>query len=253
MSRQPWMSTNRPSIAVLIDPEKYLELPEDYRIAISTCEVDILLVGGSTMRRPTIAQVLADIRSRCDTPLILFPGGEDQLHGDADGVLLPSLFSGRSFDYVIGEHIRSATQLRSLDLPIYSCAYMLLDGGHQSSTAQVTGTKPIDPADSAEIIRMAIAAELIGWSCLYLEGGSGAAQHPPAHLISLLREKVDLPIIIGGGISDMQRLADVYAARPDMIVIGNAIEENPAFAHECVDYIAQRHHSPVAHQAIETL
>jgi len=62
---------------------------------------------------------------------------------------------------------------------------------------------------------------------MFLDAGSGA-QHPvPAEVISAVRQNVDTPIIVGGGIDSYEKAYSALAAGADVVVVGNGIERNP--------------------------
>jgi len=46
-------------------------------------------------------------------------------------------------------------------------------------------------------------------------------------LITAVREAVDTPIIVGGGINTAEKAEAALLAGADMIVVGNGIEDNP--------------------------
>jgi putative glycerol-1-phosphate prenyltransferase len=53
--------------------------------------------------------------------------------------------------------------------------YILIDGGKPTTVSYVSNTVPI-PADKPEIASAtALAGEMLGMKCIYLEAGSGAS------------------------------------------------------------------------------
>ena len=68
---------------------------------------------------------------------------------------------------------------------------------------------------------------MIGMSCVYLEAGSGASNSVNSTLISRVKSSINIPLVVGGGIDSTDKLEDVAAGTPDMIVIGNALEQDP--------------------------
>ena len=53
-------------------------------------------------------------------------------------------------------------------------------------------------------------------------------------MIQAVREAIDIPLIVGGGISSSQDAERIYRAGADLIVIGNAVEngKNESLLHE---------------------
>lgn len=218
------------SIAVLIDPEKsdngtfLLELLKKAAFA----GIDYIFIGGSTVTRAQFSITVDFIKEHSSIPLIIFPGSANQISPKADGLLYLSLLSGRNPDYLIGHHIESAAELIQMDLEIIPTAYLLIDGGTQSSVAYVSQTTPI-PRDKISIVKnTAIAGKLQGKKVLYLDAGSGAKYSVPVEIISSIKE-LELPIIIGGGIKTIEQIQNCHTAGASIVVIGNKLEEDSDF------------------------
>ena len=73
------------------------------------------------------------------------------------------------------------------------------------------------------------------WSDRAITGsaGSGAQQSISTEMISAVAGAIDIPLIVGGGIRTAQQAEAVLKAGADLIVVGNAFEEDrhhPLFA-----------------------
>lgn len=219
--------TKKQAIAVLIDPEKSQDeerLKELLDKAVFA-HVDYLFIGGSTVTRSQFERTAEFIHSNCSIPLIIFPGSSQQLSPKADAILFLSLVSGRNPDFLIGHHVQSAEELFYMDIEIIPTAYMLIEGGTQSSVAYVSQTTPI-PRDKINIVvQTAMAARMQGKKMLYLDAGSGAKMHVPAKMVEQLKI-VGLPIIIGGGVRDTETIQLLHQAGANIVVIGNKLEED---------------------------
>src|ERR1044072_1758142 len=141
--------SKKPLLAVLIDPDKYN--PDLIHIA-GRNKVSCFLVGGSKLENSDVGKTVKAIKKISSIPVILFPGDETQLCKDADGLLLLSLLSGRNPYYLIEKHIRAAPLIKKMRLDYLSTAYLLIDGGRESVTQQVTKTKPPGSGNRREII-----------------------------------------------------------------------------------------------------
>ncbi len=73
----------------------------------------------------------------------------------------------------------------------------------------------------------ALAGELLGLRNIFLDAGSGALYPVSAAIISAVRETVETPIIVGGGIDSYEKAYTALEAGADVIVVGNGIEQNP--------------------------
>jgi len=222
------VSKNSKKLAILIDPGKQNDesLNETIKIA-DQAKVDFILVGGSLVTE-YINDVVNVIKKSTDIPVILFPGNLMQLSNNADGILLLSLISGRNPDYLIGNHVLAATYLKNSGLEIIPTGYILIGAQCTSSVEYISNTKPI-PADKPElIVATAIAGELLGNKIIYLEAGSGSCSRIKRNIIAEVKQNISVPLVVGGGVKTRNDMKDIYEAGADIIVIGSAIEENPA-------------------------
>jgi putative glycerol-1-phosphate prenyltransferase len=212
-----------PLLAVLVDPDKFNPALIEFADRLG---VHCGLVGGSRLEKGDVASTIARIKKISKIPVILFPGDESQLTHRADGLLLLSLLSGRNPEYLIEKHIAAAPVIKRMKLSYISTAYLLIDGGKQSTTQKVTGTRPLDPTDVRYIVHTAIAAEQLGFKAVYLEAGSGAPASISPRIVTALKKETSLPVIVGGGIHSRRIAESLLRAGADMLVIGNALEKN---------------------------
>ena len=105
--------------------------------------------------------------------------------------------------------------------------YILVDGERKSSVEMATNCTPISQKDVDTIVSMAVAGQLLGKSLIYLEAGSGAHTPVSPDIIRAVRAQLQLPLIVGGGITTPQAMLRAYEAGADMVVIGNHFEQYP--------------------------
>jgi putative glycerol-1-phosphate prenyltransferase len=212
-------------VAVLIDPEKADENYLAQLIAIAEAQkVDWLFVGGSTVTTEQFNSTVDFLKTHSTIPVIIFPGSETQLHPHADALLFLSLISGRNPDYLIGKQVQSASYILQHNIPVIPTGYILVDGGRMATTAIVSNTTALSNND--EILSTAMAGALLGMKAIYLEAGSGANNVVNIDLIRSIKHQLAVKLIVGGGIrnaADARKIADAGA---DVIVIGNALEED---------------------------
>ena len=239
---------NMKGLAVLLDPEK---ADLEALVISERCHPDYFFVGGSTGGDTTefvkeLRLKIEDLRFKIsnfklEIPIILFPGNAAQFSDAADGILFLSLLSGNNPEYLVGQQIRSARRVSESEVEVIPTAYVLIDGGVETSTMKVTGTKPLDPDDMETIVDTCIAAELMGKKAIYLEAGSGAKNPVPAEVIRAVRGKTGLTLIVGGGIRTPEAMNAAYEAGADVVVIGNHFEESPEeLARFCRDHEISR-------------
>lgn len=234
-------------LAILLDPEKAdlsaLPITPD-------CHPDYIFVGGSTggdttafvkvlkeklglSAKRSVSETVCTLSGEADhglPPIILFPGNAEQFTPEADAILYLSLLSGDNPEYLVHQQVRAARAIHGSSITVIPTAYILIDGGVETSTMRVTGTKPLNPLNAEgiqTIIDTCIAAELMGKKAIYLEAGSGAKTPVPPSVIKAVREKVQIPLIVGGGIRTPEAMQAAYNAGADIVVIGNHFESHP--------------------------
>ena len=162
-------------------------------------------------------------------PIVLFPGNPSQISANADAILFLSLISGRNPDYLIEHQVDAVPILKKTELEIISTGYMLIESGSETAVARVSNTKPLDRDNSDYAMHTAQAGEMLGNKLIYLEAGSGAKKAVPFEMIKKVSNNIEIPLIVGGGIIDLQGIQKAYEAGADLVVIGTAFENNLDF------------------------
>lgn len=225
-------------MAVLVDPDKaekiHLETLCDFAAAGL---IHQFLVGGSLLFHDKLVQTVDFLKSNSSNPVTIFPGNPSQIYSGADALLLLSLVSGRNADLLIGRHVESAPLLKKSGLEVIPTAYILMDGGRATAVSYISNTTPI-PAHKPEIAAAtALAAELLGMRCVYLEAGSGAKEAVSEETVKAVRSAVDIPIIVGGGIRTAEQAHNLCLAGANTLVVGTAFERNPHLIAEIAEGI----------------
>lgn len=231
---------------MLIDPDKVTaaSISTLIRKAVDS-RVDYFLVGGSLVVSDHLDDCILRIKAECAIPVILFPGSPSQISRHADALLYLSLISGRNAELLIGQHVISAPFVKKSGLEIMSTGYMVIDGGAPTTVSYISGAAAI-PADKAEIaLCTAMAGEMLGHKLIYMDAGSGAKKPITEEMIALVAQNIDVPLVVGGGIRNAEKAYLNCKAGADVIVVGNAIEKEPALLEE----IAAAVHSPI-HQPL---
>jgi len=225
--------------AVLIDPEKsYGRNFASVVAALKVANPDFVFIGGSHQVR-SIDSMIEILKEEIDSDVLLFPGDATQFSAHANALLYLTLLSGRNPEYLIGQHVKSSLAILDSGIEVIPTAYLLIDGGKTSAVEYMSNTRAI-PRDKPEIVlSTAVAGELMGMRLTYLEAGSGAAIPVPATTISYIKERTQSPLIVGGGIASINDLSNAYDAGADIVVVGNALEENPDKIIEYVHWVQQ--------------
>lgn len=218
------VAQGRKLFALLIDPEKCTPARlETVAEAATTAQPDFIFVGGSQLRQ-SAETAIAAIKRRCAIPMVLFPGNALQLAPNADALLLLSLLSGRNAEWLVGQQVKAARQIHDSGIETIPTGYILIDGGKASAVQRVSQTQPIAASDTDLAIATALCGQQAGKRLIYLEAGSGAAHPVPAETIRAVRQTLNVPLVVGGGIATTDALRRAYAAGADMAVVGNHLE-----------------------------
>ncbi len=221
------MAKKNPAFVVLLDPDK--KSPSALASHAKTAEsagADFFLIGSSLMLSADFDKAVRAVRKAVRSPLVIFPNGSGMLSSYADAVLFTSLISGRNPSLLIGEQVKAAPMIKSLKLEAIPTAYILIESGGLTSVEYLSNTMPI-PRDKPEILKaLALAAEYLGMKFIYLEAGSGASRPVSPDIVKEVTEYINLPIIVGGGITDPSYAGRLGAAGASFIVIGNALEDD---------------------------
>jgi len=232
--------SNRCSLAVLVDPDNLkVDTIEQFVADLDEQFVDAILFGGSLITENKLSEKLAMLKKFSNLPVYLFPGNSIQLSKEADGILFLSLLSGRNAEFLIGQQVVAAPFLKQSGLDVLSTAYLMIDGGKLTTAHYMSNTLPI-PNNKPEIaVNTALAAEFMGFKCIYLDSGSGADKPVSVDVISAVKANVSLPIIVGGGINSIDKAKQAKLAGADMIVIGTAFENNKLSIKEIAEVLSK--------------
>ncbi|WP_338841369.1 geranylgeranylglyceryl/heptaprenylglyceryl phosphate synthase [Flavobacterium ginsenosidimutans] len=223
-------SNDQKLLAVLLDPDKIvLENLGNLIEKITQSPATHIFVGGSIVQNNILEELILELKQKTSLPVILFPGDPSQISPKADGILFLSLLSGRNPDYLIEYQVQAAPILKKTNLEVISTGYILIESGNETAVARVSKTKPLSRENLDLVLATALAGEMLGNQLIYLEAGSGAKQPVPTEMIELIAQNIEIPIIVGGGIVDLQGIQKAYNAGADLVVIGTAFENNSHF------------------------
>jgi putative glycerol-1-phosphate prenyltransferase len=138
---------------------------------------------------------------------------------------------------LIGRHVIAAPYLKSSDLEIIPTGYMLIESGKPTAALYMSNSTPI-PADKDDIAMCtAMAGEMLGLKLIYMDAGSGAILTISEKMIARVNQNISIPLIVGGGIRTPAKAHDLCNAGADVVVVGNAIEENMRLIENIADAV----------------
>ena len=224
------ISQGEKGLAVLIDPDKMqVENVKTFIEKVNETKTDYLFVGGSIVEDKATEAIVSEIKKYTQLPVVIFPGDVTQITGKADALLFLSFISGRNSDYLIGKHVEAVKRLQYTNLEVIPTGYLLIENGKQTSVEKVSHTKPMSRDHIQQIADTAKAGELLGMKLIYLEAGSGASHPISEEIIKSVKQILNIPLIVGGGIRTLEKLETAYNSGADIAVIGTAFEEDERF------------------------
>lgn len=215
----------------LIDPDK--QKPEVAGSLAKTAEKagsSAIMVGGSTITsQDQVDETVKAIKKYSNLPVILFPSGAKFLSKYADAVFFMSLLNSRNLDYVIREHVKGAPFVKHTGIEPISMGYVIVEPG---MTAGKVGEADLVPQKDIETaVGYALAAQYLGMQFFYLEAGSGAKSPVPNEMITAVKQNIDIPLIIGGGIRSAETAREKAKAGADIIITGTTLEKEKNLSH----------------------
>jgi len=232
-------STGIKGIAWLVDPDKIADIDRlklDFSW-INKSNLDLILVGGSQLDRDNFDAVVEALKAIAGKiPVVIFPGSHYQLSKYADAILFLSLISGRNPEFLIGHQVSAAPTIQKMGLEVLPTGYLLINENEITSVQYISQTTPIPNSKPNLAKATALAGQLLGMKFFFLDAGSGAKNPVSSEVIQAVREAVNHPIIVGGGIDSIEKLKLAYLAGADLLVLGNRIEKDPDFLVEALAF-----------------
>ncbi|MHA1479721.1 MAG: geranylgeranylglyceryl/heptaprenylglyceryl phosphate synthase [Promethearchaeota archaeon] len=196
----------------LIDPDPTKQSPSKAgRMALyaEQAGTDAILIGGSTVfdQKFVDATILA-IKEKVKLPIIIFPGGVANLSKEADAILFMSILNSEDPYFIVGQQILST-------------GYLIVEPG--GTAGWISRAKLLPRKKPKLTAAYALAAEYFGFKFIYLEAGSGS-ERMPSEIIRLCSSILNIPIIVGGGVSSKEDARSFVEAGADIIVMGTFLE-----------------------------
>jgi phosphoglycerol geranylgeranyltransferase len=211
----------------LIDPEKVT--PAQAAKIAENSEASgtaAVMIGGSTFVSQTHLDEVVQSIKPIKIPTILFPNNVTGISRCADAIWFMSLLNSVDPYFLIGAQILGAPLVKKFGLEPISMGYVIVGEG---GTAAIMGKAIPVPYDKPELAAAhALAGQYLGMHFLYLEGGSGARNPVPQEMIRVVKQYVEIPLVVGGGIRTKEQAFAASSAGADIIVTGNVVETGDA-------------------------
>jgi len=208
----------------LIDPEKVTASQASAVAAKAKLGgTSAIMIGGSTFTSTKhLDTVVKAVKRTAKLPVILFPNNVTGISRYADAIWFMSLLNSVDPYFLVGAQILGAPMVKKYRLEPIPMGYIIVgDGG----TAGVVGKAVPIPYNKPELAAAhALAGQYLGMRFIYLEAGSGARKPVPSGMIRAVKNYIDVPLIVGGGIKTRKQALTAAAAGADIIVTGNIVE-----------------------------
>ena len=209
----------------LLDPDKQSsEEAGALSSEAATAGTDAIMVGGSTgVTQDKVDNTVLAIKEAAKLPVILFPASAANLSPHADALYFMSLLNSRDPRLIIGEQRLAAPIVRAWGLETIPMAYLVIEPGMRAG--QIGDAELISRKNPIVAVQYALAAQFLGMKLVYLEAGSGAPEPVPERVIRAVRDAIDIPVVVGGGIRTAEAATAVIRGGADIVVTGTIIEE----------------------------
>ncbi len=208
----------------LLDPDK-VQPSQASQIAtkLEALGTSAIMIGGSTVVSVSeLDEVVKKVQKTVQIPVILFPNHITGISQYADAILFMSLLNSDNPLYISGIQALGAPLIKRYNLETLPLGYIIIDSG---STAAYMGQARAIPRNKPEIAAsFALAAQYLGMRFVYLEAGSGAKSPIPYEMIRYVKDVIDIPLIVGGGIKTGEVAKNVVKSGADIVVTGTVIE-----------------------------
>lgn len=208
----------------LIDPEKLTSDDcADVAYLAYRAGTDAVMVGGSTgINVENLDKSVLAMKNLVPIPIIQFPSHSEALSSNCDALYFMSMLNSKEPKYIIGEQMKASSVIKEMGVETIPMGYVIVEPGMR--VGEMGFAEPVKRNDVKSAIGYALATELLGMKLFYLEAGSGAPEPVPSEMVEAVREKLSIPLLVGGGIRDPDTAYKISRAGADIVVTGTIVE-----------------------------
>ncbi len=240
-----------PKLAVLLDPNKKIEVERVYNALQDLFEEDgesfrqhmEIWVGDTHEVYKGVHAYLRRLKEAeiFDVPIVIFPGHPFQVSAYADFIMIPDLLNvnnrimplvtklGKIYHF----WFKVLMSLRGRSFPLdRKYGYLVLSP--HSSVGRKLDAKELSDEEALEIIERGYRRHYRDWWGLYIEAGSGVTENlSTASRLELVSESKKIigskVLLTGGGIRTSEQVQQLCEAGSDIVVVSTVLEktENP--------------------------
>ncbi len=208
----------------LIDPDKLTpEKCADTAFSAYRAGTDAIMVGGSTgISSHNLDKSVIAMKELMPIPIIQFPSHSEALSPNADAIYFMSMLNSKDITYIIGEQMKASAIIKDMGVETLPMGYIIVEPGMK--VGEMGHAEPVKRHDIDKAIGYGLAAEFFGMGFVYLEAGSGAPAPVPVEMVKAVKDKLSIPLVVGGGIRDAQAAQQISEAGADIVVTGTIVE-----------------------------
>lgn len=210
----------------LVDPEKVTPSSASHIAKeAEACDTAAIMVGGSTsFSTSNLDKITKALKESVEIPVILFPNNITGISRYADAIWFMSLLNSSDPYFLMGAQVLGAPIIKKFGLEPIPLGYIIVGEG---GAVSVVGKAVPIPYNKPELAAAhALAAEYFGMRFVYLEAGSGVGKPVPSNMAKAVKNVVNIPLIVGGGIRTGEQVKEIAKAGADIVVTGTVLEEN---------------------------
>lgn len=217
---------------ILIDPEKHSknDLEERCDLFNKINYIDFFLLGGTYIKRDNLIRALEILKCKVEQPVFLFPGLDSpsvSIVPGADGVICPIVLGSIDSYYLFGWHHEASKYIEEYSLKAFPFGYLLVRDKENLIIHNNREIFSIGHEDIKKANEMVFTSLILGISSIYLEAGSGSKTAIYNDMIFSIKNKnPNITLTVGGGLKSPEQISEKVKSGADIIIIGNAIEDN---------------------------
>lgn len=214
----------------LLDPASSPgRLGEEIALVAADKGTHAIMVGGSTdVSSENLDTLVKHIKERTHLPVIYFPSTAGAMSPHVDAIYFLSALNSRDPRFLVGEQALGAPLIKAIGMEAIPMGYVLVEPGMKVGIVSQADLIARSKEGASRAAGLALAAQYFGMKLVYLECGSGAPEPCPPDVVRAVREAIDIPLVVGGGIRRPEQARAILEAGADILVTGT-IAENRHF------------------------
>jgi phosphoglycerol geranylgeranyltransferase len=185
-----------------------------------------IMVGGSTdVSSENLDELVMHVKERTHLPVIHFPSTAGAMSPRVDAIYFLSCLNSRDPRFIVGEQAVGAPFIRGVGMETIAMGYVLVAPGMRVGAVSQADLIPRSKEGAERAAGLALAAQYFGMKLVYLECGSGSPDPAPTDIVRAVREVLDIPLVVGGGIREPQQARALLDAGADVLVTGTIAEQ----------------------------